>query len=99
MSARFAPGAAVRVRALHPPGHCRAPHYLRGRHGTVLALADLQPNPEERAYGRPGLPPLPVYRVRFAQAELWPDYRGGAGDAVVVDVYEPWLEPGTESPR
>ena len=96
MAARFAPGAVVRVRRLHPPGHCRTPFYLRGRQGTVLGLADRQPDPQERAYGRAGLPPIPVYRVRFAQSELWPDYRGGAGDAVVVDVYEPWLDAGGE---
>jgi nitrile hydratase subunit beta len=90
---RFAAGDRVRVRALFPPGHCRAPFYARGRTGSVLGLADRQPDPEELAYGRPGLPALPVYRVGFAQGELWPDYAGDARDRVVVAVYEPWLEP------
>ena len=93
MMRRFADGARVRVRALFPPGHCRTPFYVRGRVGTVLALADQQPNPEERAYGRAGLPPLPVYRVRFPLAELWPERAGGPADGVVVDLFEPWLEP------
>ena len=93
MSARFAAGSRVRVSALFPPGHCRTPFYTRGRCGIVLGIADRQPNPEQLAYGRDGLPALPVYRVRFAQAELWPDYAGHAGDAVVVDLFEPWLEP------
>ena len=93
---RFAAGDRVRVKALFPPGHCRAPHYARGRTGSVLGTADVQPDPEELAYGRPGLPALPVYRVGFAQRELWPDYEGGPGDRVVVDVYEPWLEPAGE---
>ena len=93
MSARFPIGSRVRVKALFPPGHCRTPHYTRGRQGIVLGVADHQPNPEELAYGRAGLPAQPVYRVRFAQAELWPDYGGGSRDAVVADLFEPWLEP------
>ena len=92
MSARFAEGTRVRVKALFPPGHCRTPFYARGRSGTVLGIADREPNPEEMAYGR-RTPPLPVYRVSFAQRELWPDYRGDAGDRVVIDIFEPWLEP------
>lgn len=92
MSARFAAGDRVRVKALHPPGHCRTPYYTRGRYGVVLGMADRQPNPEELAYGRDGLPPHPVYRVRFARAELWPGQDDGR-DAVVVDLFEPWLEP------
>lgn len=93
MSGRFAVGAPVRVKALFPPGHCRAPFYTRGRAGTVLAVADHQPDPEALAYGRAGTPPLPVYRVAFRRAELWPDEPGHAGDRVVVDLHEPWLEP------
>ena len=93
MSARFADGARVRVKALLPPGHCRTPYYARGRQGVVLGVADHQPNPEDLAYGRAGLPAQPVYRVRFAQAELWPDYGGPSRDSVVVDLFEPWLEP------
>jgi nitrile hydratase len=93
VTARFARGARVRVKALHPPGHCRTPFYTRGRVGTILGLADRQPNPEELAYGRNGLPRLAVYRVRFPLAELWPDQAATPGDAVVVDLFEPWLEP------
>jgi nitrile hydratase subunit beta len=88
----------VRVRALFPPGHCRTPYYTRGRCGTVLGLADHQPNPEELAYGRKRLPRLPVYRVRFACSELWLDPPGAAADAVIVDLFEPWLEPAVGEP-
>ncbi|MFO1048014.1 MAG: nitrile hydratase subunit beta [Geminicoccaceae bacterium] len=96
MSPRFQPGAAVRVKCLFPPGHCRTPFYTRGHSGTVLGIADHQRNPEALAYGREGLPPLPVYRVRFAMAELWPAPETVAGDSVVVDLFEPWLEPAEE---
>ena len=42
MSPRFQPGAAVRVKSLFPPGHCRTPFYTRGHSGTVLGVADRQ---------------------------------------------------------
>jgi nitrile hydratase len=32
-----------------------------------------------------------LYRVRFAQAEVWPDYDGPAVDTIDVDLYEHWL--------
>lgn len=92
----LAPGTRVRVRRLHPPGHCRTPFYVRGRGGVVVALADRQPDPEALAYGRDGLPRLAVHRVRFRQRDLWPDYAGGAEDSVVVDLLEPWLEREVE---
>jgi nitrile hydratase len=97
MSDRFAPGARVRVRSLHPPGHIRTPHYLRGRDGVVESLAGHHANPEELAYGRDGLPREALYRVRFEQRALWPDYGGAAGDSVVADLYEHWLEPAEEA--
>ncbi len=96
MSGPFAPGRRVRVKALYPPGHTRTPWYTRGREGVILDLVDVEPDPEERAYGRPGLPAVPVWRVVFAQHELWPDYAGPAGDRVVVGIFEPWLEPVEE---
>ena len=93
MSDRFAQGARVHVRRIHPPGHVRTPYYLRGRDGVVESVAGHYANPEELAYGRDGLPREPLYRVRFAQARLWPDYAGAAADSLVADLYEHWLEP------
>ncbi len=99
-AARFPAGTRVRVKALHPPGHCRTPHYARGRQGVVLGVADLEPNPEALAYGQDGLPALPVYRVRFERATLWPgEGAGGGRDAVVADLFEPWLEVVEEASR
>ena len=97
MTRRFADGSRVRVKALYPPGHCRTPFYTRGRVGIVLGLADHQPNPEELAYGRTGLPRRAVYRVSFPHTELWPDASEPSRDAVVVDLFEPWLEPAEGS--
>jgi nitrile hydratase len=93
VSARFAPGAAVAVRRADPPGHVRTPWYIRGKRGVVERVCGSFPNPEEGAYGRSGLPAVPLYRVRFAQAQVWPGYAGPAGDTVDVEIYEHWLEP------
>jgi nitrile hydratase len=93
MSDRFATGARVQVRSIHPPGHVRTPHYLRGRQGVVEGIAGHYANPEELAYGRGGLPRRALYRVRFAQTALWPDYAGAPADTLVADLYEHWLEP------
>jgi nitrile hydratase len=92
MSDGFAIGQPVRVRVAFPPGHVRTPHYLRGRRGMVESIAGRFANPEELAYGRDGLPARALYRVRFRQTELWPDYAGAAADSAVVDIYEHWLE-------
>ena len=92
MSDAFAIGQPVRVRAAFPPGHVRTPHYLRGRRGVVESIAGRFANPEELAYGRDGLPRRALYRVRFRQGELWPDYAGSPADTAVVDLYEHWLE-------
>jgi nitrile hydratase len=91
--ARFAAGDRVRVRRAFPPGHVRTPYYLRGCAGVVERVCGAYPNPEELAYGRDGLPPEPLYRVRFRQKDIWPEYSGGANDTLDVEVYQHWLEP------
>jgi nitrile hydratase len=93
MNARFASGDRVIVRRAYPPGHVRTPYYIRGKTGVVERVLESFPNPEERAYGRSGLPGQPLYRVRFRQIDVWPDYRGSPGDTVDVEIYQHWLEP------
>ena len=91
--ARFAPGDRVKVRRAHAPGHLRTPYYIRGQAGEVERLCGAFANPEELAYNRPGLPRQPLYRVRFRQAELWPDYAGRPEDTIEIEIYQHWLEP------
>ena len=90
----FKPGDPVRVRFADTPGHIRTPWYIRGRNGVIERLCGTYGNPEELAYNRPGTPRQPLYRVRFRQNEVWPDYRGPATDTVDIEIYEHWLEPG-----
>jgi len=93
MNARFQPGDRVKVRAAFPPGHIRTPFYIRGKVGLVERVLGPFRNPEELAYGRSGEPAQPLYRVRFPQREVWPDYRGNDADTVDIEIYQHWLEP------
>jgi hypothetical protein len=90
---RFRGGDRVRVRFAASPGHIRTPWYARGHCGVIERMCGFYANPEELAYGRSGLPKQPLYRVRFLQRELWPDYTGGARDTVDVEIYQHWLDP------
>lgn len=91
--ARFRSGDRVKVRRADVPGHIRTPWYVRGHAGVIERLCGAYPNPEELAYARSGLPAQPLYRVRFVQAQLWPDYAGGPDDTVDIEIYQHWLEP------
>jgi len=92
MTLPFSSGDRVVVRRAFPPGHVRTPFYVRGHTGVVERVLDAFPNPEELAYGRSGLPKVRLYRVRFRQVDLWPDYEGGSADTVDVEIYQHWLE-------
>jgi len=93
VSARFTPGQPVRVRRADPPGHVRTPHYIRGKTGVVERICGEFANPESLAYGLSGEPVRPLYRVRFRQDAVWPDYVGARNDTVDIEIYEHWLEP------
>ena len=90
--ARFQPGERVRVRKADVPGHLRTPWYIRGQEGEVERICGFFANPEELAYNRHGLPKRALYRVRFPQKQVWPDYAGPAKDTIEVEIYEHWLE-------
>ncbi|MBM3519036.1 MAG: nitrile hydratase subunit beta [Alphaproteobacteria bacterium] len=98
MSAPLALGTAVRVRAAYPPGHIRTPFYVRGKRGRIVQYCGDFGNPETLAYGHDGTPRQPLYRVHFAQSEVWPDYRGVGRDSLEVEIYSHWLEPAGDAP-
>ncbi|HKX09135.1 MAG TPA: SH3-like domain-containing protein [Stellaceae bacterium] len=91
---RFRAGDRVRVRFADAPGHIRTPWYIRGHAGVIERLCGTYGNPEELAFNRPGTPRQPLYRVRFKQSQVWPDYRGPATDTVDIEIFQHWLEPG-----
>jgi len=95
---RLALGQKVRVLAEPPPisagkPHIRTPYYIRGKSGVVAASVGSFRNPETLALGGDGLPAQPLYRIRFAQTEVWPDYAGRPGDTIDIEIYQHWLAP------
>ena len=96
MTPRFVSGERVHVRRGEPPGHIRTPWYIRGKTGVVERTCGDFGNPETLAYGGDGRPNQVLYRVRFKQAEVWPDYDGDENDTIDVEIYQHWLEPAEE---
>jgi hypothetical protein len=92
MTPRFQPGDRVRVDDRAQPGHVRTPHYVRGKEGTIERIVGSFPNPEQLAYGLPGLPYKVLYRVNFRQGDLWNDYEGKEDDSLEIEIYEHWLD-------
>ncbi len=89
---RYCAGQRVRVASRPHEGHHRTPAYVKGKIGSVQRAHASFTNPETRAYGKDGLPEQPLYLVGFAHCDVWPDYRGRAGDRIYVDIFEHWLE-------
>ncbi len=87
----FSAGDRVRVREMYPPGHVRTPFYVRGKAGIVERVVGEFDNPEELAYGREGDKRI-LYRVRFAQRDVFPQTPSGS-DTIDVEIYEHWLVP------
>jgi nitrile hydratase subunit beta len=98
MTPRFNPGERVRVLDKVTVGHVRTPRYIRGKRGVVERICGEFRKPEELAYGRYDGEREPLYRVRFAQREVWPDYAGAPEDTLDVEIYDHWLEK-TEDKR
>ncbi len=88
----YSVGDRVKVRKAAPLGHIRTPFYIRGHTGVVERICGAFPNPEELAQQRDGLPAQPLYRVRFLQRHVWPDYRGHAADVLELEIFQHWLE-------
>lgn len=90
---RFGPADPVRVRTGPAAGHVRTPWYIQGKRGRIAAVHGAYRNPESLAYGGDGLPKQFLYLVRFEDGEVWATGAPASRDALLVDVYEHWLEP------
>ncbi|MFO7297863.1 MAG: nitrile hydratase [Proteobacteria bacterium] len=88
---RFRIGDVVRVDSRMALGHCRTPFFLRGKTGVIVGIQGAFHDPEKLAYHKPGLPRQVLYKVRFKQSDLWPNYRGKPHDHLEADIYEHWL--------
>ena len=97
----FKVGGDVQVRSedtatfwLRP--HLRTPGYIFGKRGVIERVCGQFPSPELLAFGIKG-EATRLYRVRFVQQDLWPEYEGSPADTIDVELYEPWLRtPATE---
>lgn len=96
---RYETGDKVRIALTHPPGHRRIPTYIRGKSGFIERYCGAFSNPEELAYGFDGLPKRHLYRVRFSQIHIWPDYDGPEHDTLDLEVQEHWLSPAEGDDR
>jgi nitrile hydratase subunit beta len=96
-TARFDVGQRVRAVNQHPAGHTRLPRYVRGHVGTVQRVHGVHVFADRHAASPPGAPfdesPQWLYAVGFDGAELW-GTDAEPGLQVVVDAWEPCLEPG-----
>ncbi|WP_069299818.1 SH3-like domain-containing protein [Neptunicoccus sediminis] len=82
----------VRVKNWHPPGHVRAPMYLRGKTGEIERELGPFANPEELAYGHKASRRR-LLRVRFTMGELWGAEAENPADILEAEIYEHWLDP------
>lgn len=82
----------VRVKEWYPPGHVRAPFYLRGKCGIIERSLGQFGNPEQQAYGLKG-DLKELLRVRFTMAEVWGTECESPDDTIDAEIYEHWLEP------
>ena len=83
--------ARVRVKSMMPPGHVRAPAYLRGKTGMIEREIGPFANPEKLAYGLEAEKRV-LYRVRFSMAEIWGDAAERPDDTIDAEIYAHWLE-------
>jgi nitrile hydratase beta subunit len=88
---RFAVGAPVVARNISTVGHARLPAYARARPGEIAAYHGAHILADASAHDRMEVEPL--YSVRFALADLFPE-RAGSKDAVYLDLWESHLEKG-----
>lgn len=75
--------------------HIRTPGYIYGCTGVIERVAGVFPNPEVGAFRTQHQIMAPLYRVRFALKDIWPENPAGANVNTTVDVeiYQHWLQP------
>ncbi len=89
----FESGDRVRVLTRSPIGHYRVPVYLRGKVGVVeTVIHPMAVDNEEEGYGRNAGSKGHYYRTAFLMTDVWPGYAGASKDALLIEVFQTWLE-------
>lgn len=96
---RFAAGDRIQVLDLDPPRHMRTPTYIRHKEGEVVEFRGLYLNPEQLGDGDKAGPVIPLYRVRFALQDLWPEEDHRPEDCLYIEVYDHWMKPSGSQAR
>lgn len=89
--AGFAVGQRARVKNDHPYGHTRAPRYLRGQVGEIVADCGVFQFADAVARNE-GPAPQHSYTLRFASEDLWGS-DAEPGTCLYADLWESYLEP------
>ena len=84
-------GTAVRVQNWMPPGHVRAPAYLRGKTGVIERAIKPFKNPEQLAYGLEAREHM-LYRVQFRATDIWGGAAERPDDVIEAEIYAHWIE-------
>jgi thiocyanate hydrolase subunit alpha len=93
MHARFALGDRVSVREGSSQEGGGTPSYVRGKSGVVEEVGEAFTDSEKLIANRGVKTSLrPMYRMRFAAREVWPD-SGAPGDTLSLRISEDQLEP------
>jgi len=90
--ARFKVSESVRVRNHQPATHTRLPAYIRNRVGRIAEVHGCHIYPDSHASSREEDPRW-LYSVEFLASELWGDTDSDTKSTVMVDCWEPYLEP------
>jgi hypothetical protein len=88
---QFLPGDRVKVLALGKEGHVRIPYYVRNKEGRIVNYCGTYLNPEDLAVGITSGKAVDLYRVVFAQTDLWPKDKLLPDDELIIEIYSHWL--------
>ena len=89
----FKVGDTVKVSVRFPVGHYRVPTFIRGKQGVVEAVIEPAAiNNEEEGFGRNAGSKRHYYRITFALKDIWAGYAGSPNDALLIEIFETWLE-------
>jgi nitrile hydratase subunit beta len=87
---RFNVGDRVLARRINPRTHTRLPRYVRGCEGVITLVQGSHVYPDDSCNGDEN--PQWLYAVLFKGTDIWGD-NAEAGLEVVIDAFEPYLEP------
>ena len=60
----------------------------------AVCAQGMSPDPDHVAFREP-MTRQPLYRVRFAQSDVWPEYASGSKDTLDIEIHQHWLEPAS----